>query len=301
MTQLLSIFINILAPVFALVLLGYWAGPRLQIDGRSLSRLAYYLLAPAFLFNILSQAEIEAALAARMALHGALVTLGIAATGYVVARLLRCPPHLTAAFVLVAAFGNVGNFGFPIIQFQYGAEALVPASVYFIIMSIAGFVIGVAAASWKGGNRGGAVLAVFKTPAILAVVPAFAVNGSELVLPQFVERSVGLLAGAMIPVMLLTLGVQLAGIDGIRIDRNVVIASVLRLLVGPVLAAALAVPLALSGVPRGVGTLQSAMPVAVLALLIALEHELIPDFVTTVVLVSTVTSALTLTVVLALV
>jgi hypothetical protein len=112
---------------------------------------------------------------------------------------------------------------------------------------------------------------------------------------------VGLLAGALIPIMLLTLGVQLAGIDKIRIERNVVIASLVRLAAGPVLAAALAVPFALSGVARGVGILQSAMPAAVLAVLISLEHDLLSEFVTTAVLLSTLASAVTLTIVLALV
>ncbi|MEZ4656719.1 MAG: hypothetical protein R2911_04035 [Caldilineaceae bacterium] len=46
MTQLFTIFLNILAPVFTLVLIGYIIGPRLQIEARSISRIAYFLLAP---------------------------------------------------------------------------------------------------------------------------------------------------------------------------------------------------------------------------------------------------------------
>jgi len=300
-TQLVQIFVNILTPVFALVLVGYYAGPRLQMDARTISRLAYFILAPAFLFDVFSRADIEAALAARMALHGVLVSLCLALIALGIARLLRCSGPLTAAFVLAATFGNVGNFGFPIIQFKYGDGALVDASVYFVTMSVSGFAIGVAAATWQRGGQAGAALAVFKTPAILAVIPAFLINGAELALPVFIERAVGLLAAALIPVMLVTLGVQLADIRQLSIDRNVLIASGIRLLAGPLLAAAWAVPLALRGVPRGVGILQSAMPAAVFAVLIALEHDLLPEFVTTAVLLSTLASAVTLTVVLALV
>ena len=43
------------------------------------------------------------------------------------------------------------------------------------------------------------------------------------------------------------------------------------------------------------------MPAAVLTSLIALEHDLLPDFVTTTVLFSTILSSITLTLVLALV
>jgi predicted permease len=109
------------------------------------------------------------------------------------------------------------------------------------------------------------------------------------------------MAGALIPLMLLTLGIQLAGMGRPRIDRHVAAASLVRLLVTPVLAVALAGVFAITGVERSVGIIQAAMPAAVLTSLIALEHDLIPDFVTTVVLFSTVASAVTLTIVLAFV
>ena len=301
MTQLPAIFLNILAPVFALVLLGYLIGPRLQIDARSVSKLAYYIFAPAFLFNVFSDATIEANLAVRMAVYGIVVAIATAIIGLLIARAMRCTAQMTAAFVLVSAFGNVGNFGFPIIQFKFGDVAIVDASVYFITLSITGFVIGVAAATWNKDGRLGAMLAIFKTPAIVAAIPAFLVNGFALPVPIFIDRAVGLLAGALIPVMLMTLGLQLANIGRITVDRDTLVASLVRLVAGPILAIALAAPFALTGTPRGAGVLQAAMPAAVLASLIALEHNLLPNFVTTVVLLSTLASALTLTIVLAIV
>jgi len=69
MAQLVSIFLDVLTPVFALVVLGYVVGPRLGLEGRTLSRFAYYLLTPAFVFNVLSSARIEAALAQLGAEH----------------------------------------------------------------------------------------------------------------------------------------------------------------------------------------------------------------------------------------
>ena len=53
--------------------------------------------------------------------------------------------------------------------------------------------------------------------------------------------------------------------------------------------------------PAGVTIVQSAIPAGVFSALIAIEHDLEPDFVTTMVLTSTVASAVTLVVVLALV
>jgi predicted permease len=298
--ELFAIFVNILTPVFALVLTGYWLGPLLQLDARTLSRFAYYILTPAFLFNVLSGATIPATLAVRMALFMLAVATGGIVIAYLIARAARLSPEVTAAHLLVAAFGNVGNFGLPIIQFKLGDAALAPASFYFLVLSIFGFVVGVMAATWRKGSGAGAMLAAFRTPAIIAGLLAFVVNWLAVPVPLFAERGVSLLAGAMIPTMLVTLGVQLAGMGPPHISRDVLLASIVRLVVGPVLAWLLVIPFALSGVERGAGILQASMPAAVLAVLIALEHDLMPAFVTTAVLLSTLISAVTLTVVLAL-
>jgi len=300
--ELISIFLNILFPVFAIVLLGYVGGPRLGLEPRTLSKLAYYLLVPAFVFNVFSKAEVQVELTVRMAVFFIAVTLGAVLVSFLVARLSGAKAELAAAYVLVAAFGNVGNFGLPIIDFKVGAEGLLPASVYFLVGSTFGFLVGVMAATWhRDDGRWRAAWAAFTTPGVLAVVPAFLINSLQTPIPTFIERSVTLMAGALIPVMLLTLGVQLAEMGRPRIDRHVIGASLVRLLVSPALALALAPLCGLAGVERSVGIVQAAMPAAVLTSLIALEHDLIPDFVTTVVLFSTIASAVTLTIVLAIV
>lgn len=302
MVELISIFLNILLPVFAIVLLGYVGGSRLGLEPRTLSKLAYYILVPAFVFNVFSKAEVQVELTIRMAIFFIAVTLGAILASFLVARLFGAKAELAAAYVLVAAFGNVGNFGLPIIDFKVGAEGLLPASVYFLVGSTFGFLVGVMAATWhRDGGRWRAAWAAFMTPGVLAIVPAFLVNSLQTPIPALIERSVALMAGALIPVMLLTLGVQLAEMGRPRINRHVIGASLVRLLASPALALALAPMCGLAGVERSVGIVQAAMPTAVLTSLIALEHDLIPDFVTTVVLFSTLASAVTLTIVLAIV
>ena len=297
--QLGEIFLNVITPVFAFVLIGYIAAPRLGLEARTLSRFAYYILVPAFVFNVMSSATIEAELATQMLVYILLVHLACALLGYGVARLLRRPPAMVGAYVLVAVFGNVGNFGLPLIEFRLGEAALIPATVYFLAIIIVAFVIGVAAANLQKGGSLGAILAVFKTPALLALPPALLVNWLNLTPPLLLTRITGLLGGAMVPTMLVALGVQLAATQALTIDRDVVVASSLRLLGGAALALLIVVPFGLTGLERGAGVLQSAMPTAVLASIIALEYDLLPDFVTTAVLFSTLASVITLTLLMA--
>ncbi len=300
MGQLAGIFLTILAPVFLLVLVGFLAGPRLGLEARTLSRLSYYVLVPAFIFDIFSAAEIQAALAVRMGLYITAVTLAGVLLAFAAARLLRRPAEMMATYVLIAAFGNVGNFGLPIIQFKLGDEALVAASFYFLVANTVGFVIGVIAATWGRSSPGRAVWSALTTPGVIAVLPAALVNGLDVAVPLGLARAIELIADALIPIMLLTLGVQLAGMGRPRISRDVTAISALRLLAGPALALLLAAPFGLTGIERAAGVIQASMPAAVLTSLIALEYDLLPDFVTTTVLFSTLASALTLTLVLAL-
>lgn len=300
MPQLLSIFLNVLVPVFALVLLGYIAGPRLQLEGRTLSRLAYFILTPAFVFNILSRTRIEAALAGRMVAFITLVYVMTIVIAFVAARLLRRPAAMTAAYVMIAAFGNVGNFGLPIIQFAEGPEALGVATVYFLANLVLAFVVCVTAANFSRGFSLSVAGQVFRTPALIALAPALAVNWWGIAMPEVLQRPLDLLSAAMIPVMLIVLGAQLAAAGLPKLSADMLISSAIRLVIGPAIAFGVVGWFALPELERNVGILQCSMPTAVLVSIIAIENRLLPEFVTATVLFSNLASVVTLAIVLLL-
>ena len=51
---LFLVFLNVVTPVFILVVIGYFIGPRLKIEARSLSRTAYFVLHSGLCISILS-------------------------------------------------------------------------------------------------------------------------------------------------------------------------------------------------------------------------------------------------------
>ena len=232
--QLFSVFVDVIVPVFLLVGLGYWLGPKLKLQAQTLSRTAYYILTPAFTYTALSQAELQSELVLRMIAFSALLGAALALLALGAARLLRRPAGVAGALVMTAVFSNVGNLGLSLTEFRLGSAALLPATVYFLAIMTTGFVAGVGAASWASGRQvSGALLDVLKTPALLALLPAMLVNTTGWQVPLLVTRATGLLAQATIPVMLLTLGVQLAGVARPRITVDVLVASGVRLLGGP--------------------------------------------------------------------
>jgi len=292
------VFLNVVTPVFILVVIGYFVGPRLKIEARSLSRTAYFVFIPAFVFNIISEAKIDSGLALQMLSFILVAQIAVALLGFLVGKALRQSREITAAFVLIATFGNVGNFGLPLIVFRLGETARTYATVYFVATVFISFVICVGVASWARSGGVTAVFSVFKTPALIALIPALVFNITDVEVPIFLSRLSGLLGQAMIPVMLITLGVQMGEIPKIKINFNVFAASTVRLIGGPVLALLIVPYFGLEGLERRTGILQAAMPAAVPASIIALEYKLLPEFVTTTVLFSTLYSVLTLTVIL---
>jgi malate permease and related proteins len=301
LSQLPAVFLDVVAPVFAIVALGFAVGPRLSLDARTLSRAAYHVFVPAFTFDVISRSTVPLGTAGRMAAYAVLTHLSFGVIAFAIARLLRRSREVTAAYVMLSVFGNVGNFGLALVQFRLGEAALGAATIYFIVITLTSFVVCVGVASWTRGGGFSAIGSVFRTPALVVAVPAAIVSGANLELPLFVSRSVGLLGGAMIPVMLFVLGVQLAETRALRPSADTAVVAALRLVGAPLVAWFLAAPLGLSGVERAAGILQAGMPAAVLVAIIAAEYEIVPAFVTAAVLFSTVISFVTLTVLLVLV
>jgi predicted permease len=202
---------------------------------------------------------------------------------------------------MIAAFGNVGNFGLPIIQFAAGQAALGAATVYFLANLVLAFVICVAAANARRGFNLRMAGQVFRTPALIALVPAMLLSWANIQLPPVVSRPVELLAGALIPTMLVVLGAQLAAAGLPRLGLDLLLSSAIRLVSGPLLAFAIVGWFALPALEGNVGILQASMPTAVLVSIIALENDLLPEFVTTTVLFNNLASIVSLAVVLLLI
>src|SRR5512134_3018817 len=202
-SQLLSVFLDVVATVFVIVAIRWALGPRLALDARTLSRSAYYVFVPAFTFDVISRSQVPLASAGRMAAYAVVTHLAFGAIAFGVARLLRRSRKVTAAYVMLSVFGNVGNFGLALITFRLGDAALAPATIYFIVIVLTSFVVCVGVAAWTRGGGISAVASVFRTPAILVAVPAALVSWTQAELPVMLSRTVALLGAPMIPVMLL--------------------------------------------------------------------------------------------------
>jgi hypothetical protein len=108
-----------------------------------------------------------------------------------------------------------------------------------------------------------------------------------------------LVADAAIPVLLLILGTQLTNRQPVTASGALVLATVIRLALSIPLAYGVGRAIGLSGLPLAVGTIQAAMPTAVNMIVLAVEFDAWPEFVSSGVVVTTLGSLVSLTLLIA--
>jgi predicted permease len=180
----------------------------------------------------------------------------------------------------------------PLCLFAFGEAGLGLAVVFFAVLAVAQFTLGPAIAAGRLDLR-----QMLRTPLVHAVALALLIQALGLELPRWAANTTRLLGDCAVPLMLLALGVALAGLRITGMGR-VLALSILRLGLGFAVGVAVATALGLEGTIRGVVILESAMPVAVFNYLWAVRYDTAPEEVAGMVLGSTVLSFATLPVLL---
>jgi hypothetical protein len=296
---LLSIFVSDLLPIFIVAGVGFLLARYLHASVQTLSRVSFNALAPCLVFSQLVTSPVTGPEFGRMALFCVSSTLTMALVGRGVAAVLRLDRPGVSAFLLVVMFSNGGNYGLPVVLFAFGRDALSHASVYFVTSAVLVYTVGVLLAASGRRTVPHALTGIVKVPAAWALAVAAGALTSGVNMPLALMRPITLLGDAALPMMILVLGMQLE--RATSPDRPPVVAAavMLSLVVAPIVALVLASVLGLSGPARQAAVVQASMPTAVVTTILALEYDVLPTFVTSVVLLATLLSPLTLTVLIA--
>ena len=296
---LLEIFANDLLPVFAIAGAGFLVARFAGVQVQGVSRLTFHVLAPALVFNVLVSSTLDAAQSSRMAVFYLLVTLSAAVMARLAAIPLGLDRRMLAAFMLVAISSNSGNYGLPVTLLAFGRDALAFASVYFVTSAIFSYTGGVLIAASGRLNVRDAVARLLRVPPFYAAIAALIAMGLHVTIPPIVMRPITMLSDAALPLMILVLGMQIE--RATMPERPVVVATAVfvSLVLMPLAAIGWAHLVGLQGPAFQAGVLQSSMPTAVMATILALEFDAQPQFVTSVVCIATLLSPVTVTLLIA--
>lgn len=294
-------------PVFLIVALGAATGRRLGLDADRLARFAYWILGPAFAYDALAEADIDGSVVLRLVAAGLASMVAAGLFTYVLVRPRGAGYNRIAAAVMVAVYGNVGNAGLAMSVFALGDQIRPAATVMMLTINLTGMAVGIALANAKEHSVGFALRTALLAPMTSAGLLALALNvfnraaDTSVGLPLMFDRAIGLVADALIPVMLYTLGLQLVSTARPRLNLDLGVAAAAKLAIAPLAAALVAGIVGLSGDNFDVAIIQAAMPPAVFCFVVAIEHDLEPERVTAGVVITTLLSLISLPIVLALI
>lgn len=298
----MSVLLNIVLPVFLVVLVSALAQTRLRLDARTLSRIAFYVFSPALVFDALTTSDISGGELGQITIVVLSMTAIMWLIGEGAARLLRLPSPTAAAFLVCILMMNAGNYGVPVNLFAFGEPGLARASIYFTLSAILAATVGVYLSARGRATASLALRRVVQVPLVYAALLGLVFNLGNWAVPEPLAKAIHLLGQASVPIMLVVLGLRLAQVLQSKQRPAHLpalgVATVLRLLVAPAIAWVLAGVMGLSGLARDVTVLESAMPTAVMATILATEFESDPSFAALAVLVTTLLSLPTLTILL---
>jgi predicted permease len=279
--MLLPRLLGIILPVFSIIVIGWAYAWRVKPDMTMVNRISMNVLAPALVFSALASRDFDI-VANRLLLVGSVgVVLGSGLLAWPFARLLHANPR---TFVPPMMFNNCGNMGLPLAVLAYGTAGFSPMVALFTISNLLHFTLGV----WiidhhaKFGN-------LTRNPIVISTVLGFAFALLHPPLPEWLAVAVKLVGDALIPMMLLSLGVRLYEVrfDNWRIG---LVGGLVCPLTGIAIAALFASLLDLDAVQQGLLILFGSLPPAVLNFMVAEQFRQEPGKVASIVLLGNLLS-----------
>lgn len=239
----MNAIVNVVLPVFALILTGYLAGYR-RLLGRdsseALNGFVFYFALPVLLFVAMAKIDTSTVLNGSFIaayLLGQVTTLLI---GAVVAKtVFRISLSEAATHGTVGIYGNVGYMGIPLVLTAFGEQALPPVVIATIIN--AALNIAVLTAVIESDRQSGSGLSalgkvaksVLGSPLLIAPVLGFLWALADLSLPAPVQTYGAILGAAAGPCALFSIGLSLVGLPLSEGRAEVASMTVLKLLVHP--------------------------------------------------------------------
>ncbi len=282
-------------PVFLIAALGWVAGHRLKPDVPGYVRLVLYVFVPFLVFDQVAKAGSGPVALGRFTLAYLATYAGLYLAARLLTRLLALPPPVAKTLVAAAVFPNSGNMGLSVAFFALGEGGLERAVIYFLLSTIVLF--GFGPVHFRGGGAGENLRLLFRLPFVWALFLGLLVAVSGFALPEVLARPVAMVGTAAIPMLLVGLGMQIARTP-FRLGAFELLASGVRLLGGPAIAALAGRVFGLGGLDLALLVLLSGMPVAVNTYMLAAEFGGDADLAARTVAVSTLLSFLSIPAVL---
>lgn len=273
-------------------------GVHADTSRQSLVSLVYILLLPALVLDVLwtSPLGMDSIRIAATAASGVLVCMGLAWLVYRYGFKQATKPT-AGALILAAAFPNATYMGLPVLEQLLGPEAGTIAIQYDlfattpILLSIG---ILLAAAHGDHNEKASPIATLIKVPPLWAAILATGLNLGGIPKPEWLDEWLGMLGIAVIPLMLISVGMSLQW-SALKRHTLPLLLPVIALQLGvmPLVATLVATNIGLDGMPLTGVILEASLPSMVLGLVLCDRYGLHTSFYALAITLTTAISLIT--------
>jgi malate permease and related proteins len=275
--------LGIFLPVLLIVVVGYFFARRVKPDMAMVNRISMTILAPALIFSALASKDFDVGAYKLLMLGSIGVVLGSGLLAWPFARLLHADAR---TFVPPMMFNNCGNMGLPLAVLAYGASGFSAMVALFTISNLLHFTLGAWIVDHKArfGN-------LLRNPMVWSTGLGFAFALTQPPMPEWASVGIKMVGDALVPMMLLSLGVRLYEVrwDDWHLG---LIGGLVCPLTGIAMAALLAPVLGLDREQQGLLLIFGSLPPAVLNFMVAEQFRQEPAKVASIVLIGNVLSVI---------
>jgi len=291
--------INQMAVLFLILAVGYFAariGILNEDANKAVTRLVTNIVMPCLIFDSMLGSGLEisgkdAFTFLFLAAASFVIILGVA---FAAPFILRVPKKDAGVYRFLVAFSNVGFVGYPVSQAVFGEKSLFYVALYCIIFNLWCFSLGVAFLSGGGGKID--FKRVLLNPILIVTGVSFVLFLLHVKLPTPILDTFDTIGQIAVPAGMLLVGSALGQIPvkSVFTEWRLYPASLLRLIVTPVLTWLLFSLFVEDKIVLGILTVMSSLPVATLCTLLSIQYGADDVLASKSVFISTVLSMVTI-------
>lgn len=293
-TTIVSIIVMILIGV----LLRYFNVLKAE-DNETLNKVVVNVALPCMIFNALYSANVYLLPSLSILTVFILIcSLIVGIITYLILKYLGYDKKALWSILIVVLLGNTGFLGYPICQGLFGVDGLVRAAFCDLSTSILFISISIILMLIFDGSIRNAVKKIVTFMPLWGIIFGILLNVLSISIGDLGSSLVNYLAGATVPMIMISLGLSLNLRGFKRHLKEVSLTSFIKLIIYPIIGFGVLTLLGVTGLERNIGLIEAAMPSAMLCLILAIQFNLDTDLTSDCIFSNTLISLITIPVIL---
>ena len=296
MSEFIYILLNISLPIIIMIAAGFGFQKIFKTDSAFLIKFSVYILLPVLLFSKIYGTDFDTVMVLKVVPYIVIFMAAMFIASQLLSMIMKYGRTKRKAIGNIYMLTNTGNYGIPLIALAFPESALAMASqlIIIIIQNIVTSTFGVYQASSGKSTAKQALKNVIRMPVLYAIALAFILKSVGFVMPATITIPMDYITKAFVALALITLGVRLADVKSFAGIKNVIVGTVIRMLIAPVIAFGIVKLLGITGILAQALIIGISTPAAVTTAIIAKEFDNEADFTAQFVLATTIFCTLTL-------